>query len=753
MGQVLSAIKSLLRVLFKSSSNHDDLSTEEGQARRDFVEGDMSIPQIENIALVSNDLSTEGGLERRAFVGGDTPDLRKRETFALVIGINKYQWVPNEYLQGAVRDAENFKSYLLEYRRVPAANVFNLRDEQATRSAIIQKFRDLERNPRIIPGEAAIIIYFAGHGAVARKPTTWTNWETPSGNVEMLCPADINAPDANGKVIEGIPDRTISRLLLDLSKAKGNNITLILDCCHAAGMNRGYGNSESRSRNFQGIQNLSPTCDEHIYSHTTSSQDNGVSGFSNSFFRSHVLLAACKHGQTAREQNREGVFTKALLRALKELSPGDPPPTYLSLIKHLTDMPHDQTPQLDGKYVRRRLFDCWQEPASNSMIPCHKGNRKRWPSSLILHAGLLHGIEKDSTFEIFESEAPPKMKAPVATLKVTEVENAISRLMLTSPDSDIFTVNTRQPLWYARLRNTSGRLKIYCDDRGVLAWIPTDSDESRLTVPVISVSTPEEADLCLTVKDNTVFFHRGKRISEFSSCFPCYPSCPVHARADTRDFINHYAHFTSHLAAKSPVPITDFVAIKMIKLDDTGESDSEVVLTPAKNGAHTEVVVDTSIPFPDRDHYGFTIYNRCGVELYIYLLYLDATKSEIDAWYSSRKGQNEGSVDSCLGKELNSKLTLGHGSSAMQPLTFDVPDGQDEDVCFIKIFVTTKAVDIGPIEQPESPRADGKLRSAMLVPKKIATPSGLKWASKTITIVSKRNKNVISKAKSKPPMP
>ncbi len=30
--------------------------------------------------------------------------------------------------------------------------------------------------------------------------------------------------DANGKVIEGIPDRTISRLLLDLSKAKGNNI-------------------------------------------------------------------------------------------------------------------------------------------------------------------------------------------------------------------------------------------------------------------------------------------------------------------------------------------------------------------------------------------------------------------------------------------------------------------------------------------------------------------------------------------------
>ncbi|KAK0221406.1 caspase domain-containing protein [Armillaria fumosa] len=689
------------------------------------------------------------GRGRRAFVPPDPP---KRETFALIIGINKYQWVPNEHLQGAVKDADNFKSYLLEYRHVPEANIFSLRNEQATRCAIIQKFRDLEHDRRIIPGEAAIIIYFAGHGAAARKPPSWTNWEAPSGNVEMLCPADINAPDTNGRVIEGIPDRTIGQLLLDLSKAKGNNITLILDCCYAAGMTRGHSKSESRARNFESIQHLSLTCDEQIYARTTSSKDSNIVGFSNSFFRSHVLLAACKHDQIAREKNMEGIFTKALLKALKDLSLRDPPPTYLSLMECLTDMPPDQAPQLDGKYVRRRLFDCWLEPVSNSMIPCHQGNGEHWPSSLILHAGLLHGIEKNSTFEIFESEAPLKMKAPVAILKVIEVENAASRLMLTSSNSDTFIVNTRQPLWYARLRNTSGHLKIYCNNRDVLAWISTDSVESRLTVPIISVSTPGEADLCLTVKDKTIFFDRGKRINEFSSCFPRYPSCPVHARADTRDFINRYAHFTSHLAARSPVPVTDFVTIKMIRRSDTWERDSEVVLTPARNGAHTEVVVDTSIPFPERACYGFTISNRRGVELYINLLYLDAAKSEIDAWYSSQKGQSERSVDPCLGKELNSKLTLGHGRSAMQPLVFGVPDGQDEDVCFIKIFVSTKAVDIGPIEQLETPRADGKMRSAMLVPEKPVAPSGLEWASELITVISKRNKNMISKTLNKPPI-
>ncbi len=67
----------------------------------------------------------------------------------------------------------------------------------------------------------------------------------------------------------------------------------------------------------------------------------------------------------------------------------------------------------------------------------------------------------------------------------------------------------------------------------------------------------------------------------------------------------------------------------MIKLGDMGESDGKVVLTSAKSGTRTEVIVDTSIPSPDQDRYGFTIYNRCGIELYVYLLYLDATKSEI----------------------------------------------------------------------------------------------------------------------------
>ncbi len=73
----------------------------------------------------------------------------------------------------------------------------------------------------------AIIVYFAGYGAITTKPVEWTDWETPNNAIEMLCPTDIGIVDKTSDVVSGIPDRTINQLLLELSFAKGNNIV----CC------------------------------------------------------------------------------------------------------------------------------------------------------------------------------------------------------------------------------------------------------------------------------------------------------------------------------------------------------------------------------------------------------------------------------------------------------------------------------------------------------------------------------------------
>ncbi|KAK0504441.1 hypothetical protein EDD18DRAFT_502339 [Armillaria luteobubalina] len=646
-------------------------------------------------------------------------------------------------LHGAVDDADAFEEYLLTIRNVPKANITNLRNEGAKRSDIIKGFEGLRDNSRIIPGEAAIVIYFAGHGAVAPKPDAWTDWVIPTNKVEMLCPADLNQ-DIHGKGrVEGIPDRTLSQLLLDLSKAKGNNITLILDCCHAAGQTRGVG-MRSRALDLQNLT-LSPTCDEDIYSRGSQSRsfEKDQPGFSDSY-GSHVLLAACKRTETAWEKDKGGIFTAALLSSLKsDFARKNPPPSYDSLMRNLKMVPEDvnQHAHWDGRYIRRRLFDSWQEPVSGSMIPCHKGDGNDWPFGLILHVGSLHGITEKSNFEIFKSDSP-NLEDLITTLTVKAVKTVAFSVFDLAQDSTTFTSDGERPSLYARLRKASGPyLHICCDDTRVLDEIFADDDNSRLTASVCRVTDLDKADLCLTVDEGAVLLHRGKTFREF---FP--RSSPLlkfergYQFADIRDFINRYSHFTSHLTKKSPIPITDLVTVKMVKYRRRGEKVKEVALPAIDDDGRTEIVIDTSLD-SKRDLYGFTICPAPNLEpktnLYVYLLYFDASTSVIEIWYSSQMSEFGDSGDSCLVKSPQSELTLGHGNRLMRPLSFGIPAGELEDVCFIKIYVAEKAVDIRSLEQLHFSRPDTKARNATQGSLPVEH-CDFQWASETIAIVTKK---------------
>ena len=60
-------------------------------------------------------------------------------------------------------------------------------------------------------------------------------------------------------------------------------------------------------------------------------------GFEESGMHSHVLLAACKSGQTAKERSQRGAFTYSLLELLKE--EGVDRLSYMDLITRLPDLP------------------------------------------------------------------------------------------------------------------------------------------------------------------------------------------------------------------------------------------------------------------------------------------------------------------------------------------------------------------------------------------------------------------------------
>ena len=121
-------------------------------------------------------------------------------------------------------DANAIFTFLTTQLCIPHQNITNLRDREATRARIIHELEELVRKD--IPRDAAILIYYAGHGTKMSIPTDWAGYHTSNGVIEAICPVDIQQPHANRArtVTPAIPDRVLNCLLHEISEAHGNNI-------------------------------------------------------------------------------------------------------------------------------------------------------------------------------------------------------------------------------------------------------------------------------------------------------------------------------------------------------------------------------------------------------------------------------------------------------------------------------------------------------------------------------------------------
>ncbi|KIM38585.1 hypothetical protein M413DRAFT_45481, partial [Hebeloma cylindrosporum] len=150
--------------------------------------------------------------------------------FAVVCGINEYESQEFSTLRSAVQDAAAVVDLLVSNYRVPRDQIVSLINESASRSGIISALDELSTDPRIRPGDP-ILFYFAGHGSQIDPPEDWESSE-PGTKIQVLVPQDYCSEI--GLEVPGIPDHTIRLLLDKIAHYKGNNITVILDCCHAA---------------------------------------------------------------------------------------------------------------------------------------------------------------------------------------------------------------------------------------------------------------------------------------------------------------------------------------------------------------------------------------------------------------------------------------------------------------------------------------------------------------------------------------
>ncbi|KAK0215284.1 peptidase C14, caspase domain-containing protein, partial [Armillaria nabsnona] len=305
--------------------------------------------------------------------------------WAVVIGIDGYKTSP---LRGCVSDAKMVAEYLIDNLRVPESHIQLLLSTDSkectvsgnnspTRATIVKAILGLSTNSEIHRGDN-IIIYFAGHGTTY-KCAQYDGTAATLGNVDALCPidhgpeptasakiSDTNVDDAKSSIssdpqVPDICDRELNTILSEIARTKGNHITLIVDCCHSSSIGRAP---------QDGVRLIAPLPSGSIPAMFSAADETlkhiaGYQSISAARWRanmdSHVVLAACKEYQHAREVEVDGeskfngVFTQDLISAFKSADLSDESMTYYKLIQGLPNN-GTQHPVIAGKRMKSRLW-------------------------------------------------------------------------------------------------------------------------------------------------------------------------------------------------------------------------------------------------------------------------------------------------------------------------------------------------------------------------------------------------------------
>ncbi|KAK0234488.1 hypothetical protein EDD85DRAFT_774432 [Armillaria nabsnona] len=645
--------------------------------------------------------------------------------FALVIGIDEYlsNWIPN--LSGAVADADAISTFLQETLRVPTGQIKNLRNEEATRLTIETAIKDLGNNPAIKKDDP-ILIFYAGHGAEAKAPS---GWRSANGKIQMLIPHDfITSGSNNSEQGQGVLDTRLSRLLADLATKKSDNITVILDCCHSGSGTR-TDDADDPTFAVRGIdlpetyavaQNLLRDIEPD------SRASDVAKGFDKTGLLSHVLLAACKHGQEAGERDGRGVFTSALLSLLREK--GIDKLTYKDVITSLPDL-HAQDPQCEGAHQSRYLFNSKVSSPQRELYPIRASADT--PGQYVLDAGEAHGITKNAEFAVFAGRS---MSSALGTVVVSNTAAFTSscRFLSARPDEAPFRLATPGYALQTRVgEDQDVRLFVENNERllGVFERIANEMEAGKRGFRLVK-SRADEPDLVVAADGDVIHFEIMDKICRQHGLTHMPFGVDIDDSDALRRILQSSADFywyLRHSNKRSPLATS---TLECMKLKETGEytDDLEEVLRPDPNGHNLNVGGVIMVDVDEEGIYGFKITDAMSVPLYVWMFYFDVSDLSISSYYQPGGAKNNTDVSLPPGESL----AIGYGASGTVPHMYTLREGQDVDVGFLKLFLSTEYMDLSGIVQ-ESPFTEIR-GGARAVPE-----SRRLWDSMCVAVVQKRS--------------
>ncbi|KDR74093.1 hypothetical protein GALMADRAFT_71556 [Galerina marginata CBS 339.88] len=653
--------------------------------------------------------------------------LGKPPLFALIIGINKYK-SNFRSLRGAEADALAFKNYLEHSLKVPGNQILFLFNEDATRANIIDAFARLANDSRIEKGDA-IVIFFAGHGSEI-PPVDYPGWEAggPDNKIQMIVPYDYC--EERGREVRGLPDRIIGSLIDRIAERKGDNITVIFDCCNAASGTRSLKSDESSvlTRSIEVHPNsYDPEHDRGIWDTGTRGTKRAENRFRHAGLESHMLIAACGSAELAKESYGRGEFSTAFLKLLNTHPPDKL--RYRDILTHMDAIP-SQNPQCEGINQDRILFDAKVVPPSRAIFPVNFMKSNTGGLQLVLDAGSAQGITTGAEFAIY----PPNNDERQTQVGVATVASVGAfRSILTSPDSLI-----SQP--YVAVQTKTGQkedFRLFSPSgdsfHDVYKSIHENADYDKYNLHNITlVNSPSIAHLGATVENNKVIFEMKDEKVTRHGFYHRFTPLDATDLDSVAWVLNRAAHFYWELNRANSDARSTSIRVEFYKLKETKTEADELEYgeyCPLQPDLCQNQIVNFTVDDEDAP-YGLKLINNTTHDFYPYLFYFDNSDLSITPYYVTPEARHyRGDIPL---KKTHGSLTLGYGSGGVGPFSYALRQNQDVDVGFLKLFVSTKPIDLSHVPQPSPFEATRALKSFSPKPKDA-------WDTVLIPIIQRRN--------------
>ncbi|KAF8887012.1 caspase domain-containing protein [Gymnopilus junonius] len=609
---------------------------------------------------------------------GDMKHQQFPDLFALIIGINTYSHSQGTNgfrdLTFCASDADAIAEFLQVKLGVPNQNIRNLRDLEATRANIISGIQALGSDDRI-KKDSPIFIFYAGHGATSLHLHSELQYE-------VVCPSDVTihsepiASNPANEKISGIPDYEVQRLVNEVAREKGNNITLFLDCCHSAGMNRNVSVASERR-----IANPSPLSDMDFPVERRRDGDIIPASVGRNY-QSHVMLAACGKNESAKEcqHTQHGWLTAALLRLFNKVPienfTYDTLLTNLEItcpqcIRDVSAGQRRQTPHCDGFNIERQIF------RTTTLRSSIRGRSSG--SSLTIPCGSIAGILPQSRFYVYVDE--DLATSPLGLLIATGVTVGGSTLDFL-PDHPKFAIPEK---FFVKQLNRFKNFSVFCVQLNLGSIFPQHE-----LFGIVPSDNKESSDAWVELEGNDALVYRGQHRPENVLLGNLLRKLPL---TKLPRILNASAAFYHHLLRTSPSNF-DQVSVKLVHLalgeyDATIESVIDIENVTNPNSLFTKratVFVDS--PIDDKlwtKPLGMQLQNPTMDDLYPYVFIFTPSSLTIQSWHSIAHADMP---DSPLPRK--SYLNIGFEGNAL-PWGFylDPAKGEIQDVAYIKIFFTT----------------------------------------------------------------